>query len=93
MVVVATVCRPQDLTAAVVASLVHQVALESPTEEQRLSVLVSVSRDLHLGRHVQTHCGTAPDQDPKPEPEPDSDPGQASILYDFNGPKTFSKHF
>uniref|UniRef100_A0A671WSD3 Peroxisomal ATPase PEX6 n=1 Tax=Sparus aurata TaxID=8175 RepID=A0A671WSD3_SPAAU len=52
VVVVATVCRPQDLTAAVMAAFVHQVALESPTEEQRCSMLVSLSRDLHLGRDV-----------------------------------------
>lgn len=52
VVVVATVCRPQDLTAAVVAAFVHQVVLESPTEEQRRSILVSLSRDLHLGRDV-----------------------------------------
>ncbi|XP_040892897.1 peroxisome assembly factor 2 isoform X3 [Toxotes jaculatrix] len=50
--VVATVCRPRDLSAGVVAAFVHQVALESPTEEQRRSMLVSLSRDLHLGRDV-----------------------------------------
>ncbi|XP_070778486.1 peroxisomal ATPase PEX6 [Enoplosus armatus] len=52
VVVVATVCRPRDLSAGVMAAFVHQVALESPTEEQRLSMLVSLSRDLHLGRDV-----------------------------------------
>ncbi|KAM9363284.1 peroxisomal ATPase PEX6 isoform 2-T2 [Symphorus nematophorus] len=50
--VVATVCRPRDLTAGVVAAFVHQVALERPTEEQRRSMLVSLSRDLRLGRDV-----------------------------------------
>uniref|UniRef100_A0A3P8TL71 Peroxisomal ATPase PEX6 n=1 Tax=Amphiprion percula TaxID=161767 RepID=A0A3P8TL71_AMPPE len=52
VVVVATVCRPRDLSAGVVAAFVHQVALESPTEEQRRSMLASLSRDLHLGRDV-----------------------------------------
>ncbi|XP_045903125.1 peroxisome assembly factor 2 isoform X2 [Micropterus dolomieu] len=52
VVVVATVSRPRDLSAGVMASFVHQVALESPTEEQRHSMLVSLSRDLHLGRDV-----------------------------------------
>ncbi|XP_070684187.1 peroxisomal ATPase PEX6 isoform X2 [Pempheris klunzingeri] len=52
VVVVVTVCRPRDLSAGVVAAFVHQVALESPTEEQRRSVLLSLSRDLHLGRDV-----------------------------------------
>ncbi|XP_073327114.1 peroxisomal ATPase PEX6 isoform X2 [Pagrus major] len=52
VVVVATVCRPRDLSAGVVAAFVHQVALESPTEEQRRSMLVSLSRDLHLGTDV-----------------------------------------
>uniref|UniRef100_A0A3Q3K0K2 Peroxisomal ATPase PEX6 n=1 Tax=Monopterus albus TaxID=43700 RepID=A0A3Q3K0K2_MONAL len=52
VVVVATACRPRDLSAGVVAAFVHQVALESPTEEQRRSMLVSLSRDLHLGRDV-----------------------------------------
>uniref|UniRef100_A0A8P4KA74 Peroxisomal ATPase PEX6 n=1 Tax=Dicentrarchus labrax TaxID=13489 RepID=A0A8P4KA74_DICLA len=52
VVVVATVCRPRDLSAGVVAAFLHQVALESPTEEQRRSMLVNLSRDLHLGRDV-----------------------------------------
>ncbi|XP_076026813.1 peroxisomal ATPase PEX6 isoform X3 [Genypterus blacodes] len=50
--VVASVCRPRQLTAAVMAAFVHQVALESPSEEQRRAVLVSLSRDLRLGRDV-----------------------------------------
>ncbi|XP_071359513.1 peroxisomal ATPase PEX6 [Trachinotus anak] len=52
VVVVATVCRPRDLSAGAMTAFVHQVALESPTEEQRRSMLVSLSRDLHLGRDV-----------------------------------------
>ncbi|XP_029283663.1 peroxisome assembly factor 2-like isoform X3 [Cottoperca gobio] len=52
VMVVATVCRPRELSASVMAAFVHQVALESPTEEQRRSMLVSLSRDLHLGRDV-----------------------------------------
>ncbi|KAI3352687.1 hypothetical protein L3Q82_020153, partial [Scortum barcoo] len=50
--VVATVCRPRDLSAGVVAAFVHQVALESPTEEERRCMLVSLSRGLLLGRDV-----------------------------------------
>ncbi|XP_041789279.1 peroxisome assembly factor 2 isoform X1 [Chelmon rostratus] len=52
VVVVATVCRPRDLSSGVMAAFVHQVAMESPTEEQRRSMLVGLSRDLHLGRDV-----------------------------------------
>lgn len=52
MVVVATVCRPRELSAGVMAAFVHQVALESPTEEQRHSILVNLSQDLQLGRDV-----------------------------------------
>lgn len=52
VVVVATVCRPRDLPVAVAAAFVHQVALESPTEEQRHAMLVGLSQDLHLGGDV-----------------------------------------
>ncbi|XP_068444764.1 peroxisomal ATPase PEX6 isoform X1 [Clinocottus analis] len=52
VVVVATVCRPRELSAGVAAAFVHQVALESPTEEQRRAMLVDLSRDLRLGRDV-----------------------------------------
>ncbi|KAM7419957.1 hypothetical protein PAMA_016861 [Pampus argenteus] len=52
VVVVATVCRPRELSAGIMAAFVHQVALESPTEEQRHAMLVSLSQDLHLGRNV-----------------------------------------
>lgn len=50
--VVATVRRPGDLSAGIVAAFVHQVELESPTEEQRHSMLVGLSRDVGLGRDV-----------------------------------------
>ena len=50
--VVATVRRPADLSAGIVAAFVHQVELESPTEEQRLTMLVGLSRDVALGRDV-----------------------------------------
>lgn len=52
VVVVATVCRPRELSAGIMAAFVHQVALESPNEEQRRAMLVSLSRDLQLGRDV-----------------------------------------
>nr|XP_046232900.1 peroxisome assembly factor 2 isoform X1 [Scatophagus argus] len=52
VVVVATVCRPRELPAGVMTAFVHQVAIEPPTEEQRHAMLVSLSRDLHLGRDV-----------------------------------------
>uniref|UniRef100_A0A1A8HDS3 Peroxisomal biogenesis factor 6 n=1 Tax=Nothobranchius korthausae TaxID=1143690 RepID=A0A1A8HDS3_9TELE len=39
VVVVATVCRAQDLSAGVVGAFVHQVQMESPSEEQRCSML------------------------------------------------------
>lgn len=52
VVVVATVCRPRDMPASVTAAFVHQVALQSPTEEQRLGLLVGLSEDLPLGADV-----------------------------------------
>ncbi|KAM7394822.1 hypothetical protein PAMP_021602 [Pampus punctatissimus] len=52
LVVVATVCRPRELSTGIMAVFVHQVALESPTEEQRHAMLVSLSQELHLGRDV-----------------------------------------
>ncbi|KAM8842020.1 peroxisomal ATPase PEX6 isoform 2-T2 [Synchiropus picturatus] len=51
--VVATVSHPRELSASVMAAFVHQMALESPVEEQRRALLVSLSRDLPLGRDVQ----------------------------------------
>uniref|UniRef100_A0A3P9Q6L3 Peroxisomal ATPase PEX6 n=1 Tax=Poecilia reticulata TaxID=8081 RepID=A0A3P9Q6L3_POERE len=50
VVVVATVCRARDLSTGVMGAFVHQVAMESPTEEQRLTMLVGLSRELSLGR-------------------------------------------
>ncbi|XP_030598773.1 peroxisome assembly factor 2 [Archocentrus centrarchus] len=52
VVMVATVCRRRDLPAGVVAAFVHQLAIESPTEEQRHAMLSSLSQDLHLGKDV-----------------------------------------
>lgn len=52
VVMVATVCKARDLPAGVMAAFVHQVALESPTAEQRRAMLSSLSRDLHLGKDV-----------------------------------------
>ncbi|XP_035985494.1 peroxisome assembly factor 2 isoform X3 [Fundulus heteroclitus] len=52
VVVAATVCRARDLSAGVVAAFVHQVEMESPTEEQRLAMLVGLSGELPLGRDV-----------------------------------------
>ncbi|MEQ2182375.1 hypothetical protein GOODEAATRI_021716 [Goodea atripinnis] len=52
VVVAATVCRARDLSAGVMGAFVHQVEMENPTEEQRLSMLVSLSGELHLGRDV-----------------------------------------
>ncbi|XP_041839160.1 peroxisome assembly factor 2 isoform X2 [Melanotaenia boesemani] len=52
VVVVATACRSRDLSAGVMGAFVHQVEMESPTEEQRHSMLVSLSRELPLGRDV-----------------------------------------
>ncbi|XP_061888682.1 peroxisomal ATPase PEX6 isoform X2 [Entelurus aequoreus] len=50
--VVATVVRRQELSAGVMAAFVHQVAMESPSEEQRVSMLTSLSQDLGLARDV-----------------------------------------
>uniref|UniRef100_H3CHK4 Peroxisomal ATPase PEX6 n=1 Tax=Tetraodon nigroviridis TaxID=99883 RepID=H3CHK4_TETNG len=50
--VVATSSCPRQLSAAVTAAFVHQVALESPTEEQRLAMLEALSQRLHLGMDV-----------------------------------------
>ncbi|XP_072239619.1 peroxisomal ATPase PEX6 isoform X2 [Leuresthes tenuis] len=52
VMVIATVCRPRELSAGVMGAFVHQVELESPTEEQRRSMLVSLSRELHLGSDI-----------------------------------------
>ncbi|XP_053193576.1 LOW QUALITY PROTEIN: peroxisomal ATPase PEX6 [Scomber japonicus] len=52
VVVVATVCRPRELSGGVMAAFVHQVALESPDEEQRHAMLLILSREVQLGRDV-----------------------------------------
>ncbi|XP_041641110.1 peroxisome assembly factor 2 [Cheilinus undulatus] len=52
VVVVATVCRPRDLSAGVMAAFIHQVEVENPNEEQRHLMLVHLSQDLSLGRDV-----------------------------------------
>lgn len=52
MAVVASVCRATDLSSAVAAAFVHQVAIETPTEEQRRRLLLDLSRDLQLSRDV-----------------------------------------
>lgn len=48
----ATSTSPQRLSAGVAAAFVHQVALESPAEEQRLAMLEALSQRLHLGMDV-----------------------------------------
>uniref|UniRef100_A0A673CGI6 Peroxisomal ATPase PEX6 n=1 Tax=Sphaeramia orbicularis TaxID=375764 RepID=A0A673CGI6_9TELE len=50
--VVATVRRPRDLSAGTMAVFIHQVELDTPTEEQRRAMLTSLSRGIHLGRDV-----------------------------------------
>lgn len=50
--VVATSSSPARLSAAVSAAFVHQVVLQSPTEEQRLAMLGALSQHLHLGGDV-----------------------------------------
>ncbi|XP_029949670.1 LOW QUALITY PROTEIN: peroxisome assembly factor 2 [Salarias fasciatus] len=52
VVVVATARRPRDLSAGVASAFVHQMALESLSEEQRHAVLLGLSRELRLGRDV-----------------------------------------
>lgn len=52
VVVIATVSRPRDLSGAVMAAFVHQVALESPTEDQRRCMLQALTLDLDLGPDV-----------------------------------------
>lgn len=52
VVVVATICKPRNLPASVTAAFVHQVALQSPTEEQRLNLLLGLSQDVPLAADV-----------------------------------------
>ncbi|KAJ8366128.1 hypothetical protein SKAU_G00149590 [Synaphobranchus kaupii] len=61
--VVATVCDPQELSPDVTAAFVHQMVLESPTEEQRRAMLASLSaglplsKGLNLGRLAKQTAG------------------------------------
>lgn len=50
--VVATTSRAGELSAGVTAAFVHQVDMESPTEEQRHIMLASLSHKLSLGMDV-----------------------------------------
>lgn len=42
----------RDLSSDVMPAFVHQVVMESPTEEQRKAMLASLSQDLPLGKDV-----------------------------------------
>lgn len=42
----------KDLSSDVMPAFVHQVVIESPTEEQRKAMLASLSQDLSLGKDV-----------------------------------------
>ncbi|XP_061535323.1 peroxisomal ATPase PEX6 isoform X3 [Phycodurus eques] len=50
--VVATICKLRQLPAGIAAAFVHQVALQSPTEDQRRVILTRLSRDVDLARDV-----------------------------------------
>ncbi|XP_028313489.1 peroxisome assembly factor 2 isoform X2 [Gouania willdenowi] len=50
VVVIATTSRARDLSSAVMSAFVHQVEMESPSEEQRLNMLINLSNELHLSR-------------------------------------------
>ncbi|XP_036406208.1 peroxisome assembly factor 2 [Megalops cyprinoides] len=52
VVVVGTVCNAHKLSPDVTAAFVHQVELESHTEEQRRAMLVSLSAGMPLGKDV-----------------------------------------
>lgn len=52
VVVVATTSRARDLSAVVTAAFVHQVGMESPSEEQRHIMLGSLSQKLSMGMDV-----------------------------------------
>ncbi|KAK1171252.1 peroxisome assembly factor 2 [Acipenser oxyrinchus oxyrinchus] len=51
-VVIGTVCNPQELFPDVVTAFLHEVALESPSEEQRKAMLVSLTAAISLGKDV-----------------------------------------
>ncbi|KAK1805771.1 hypothetical protein P4O66_001952 [Electrophorus voltai] len=52
VIVVGSVPGQQDLSSNVVPAFVHQVAIESHSEEQRKAILASLSEDLPLGKDV-----------------------------------------
>ncbi|CAB1344770.1 unnamed protein product [Coregonus sp. 'balchen'] len=52
VVVVAAVSKPRELSSDVMAAFIHQVSIESPSEEQRRAMLASLSEGLPLGRDV-----------------------------------------
>uniref|UniRef100_A0A8C1HB13 Peroxisomal ATPase PEX6 n=1 Tax=Cyprinus carpio carpio TaxID=630221 RepID=A0A8C1HB13_CYPCA len=52
VVVVGSVSSQRELSSDVTAAFVHQVGIESLSEEQRRTMLSSLSEDLHLGKDV-----------------------------------------
>lgn len=52
VVVVGCVRGQRDLSSDVMPAFVHQVVVESLTEEQRKAILASLSQDLPLGKDV-----------------------------------------
>uniref|UniRef100_A0A3P9AAL1 Peroxisomal ATPase PEX6 n=1 Tax=Esox lucius TaxID=8010 RepID=A0A3P9AAL1_ESOLU len=52
VVVVGTVSKPRELSSDVTAAFIHQVSIESPSEEQRCAMLTSLTEGLPLGRDV-----------------------------------------
>ncbi|XP_053369652.1 peroxisomal ATPase PEX6 [Clarias gariepinus] len=52
VIIVGCVHGQRDLSSDVMPAFVHQVVIESPTEEQRKAMLASLSQDLPLGKDV-----------------------------------------
>ncbi|XP_028676134.2 peroxisome assembly factor 2 isoform X1 [Erpetoichthys calabaricus] len=52
VVVVGTVSKPEELFPDVIMSFVHDVAIESPSEEQRKATLMSLTAGMPLGKDV-----------------------------------------
>ncbi len=52
VVVVGSVSGQRELSSDVTAAFVHQVAIESLSEEQRMTMLASLSEDLMLGKDI-----------------------------------------
>ncbi|KAG2467460.1 PEX6 factor, partial [Polypterus senegalus] len=52
VVVVGTVSKPEELFPDVIMSFVHEVAIESPSEEQRKAMLMSLTAGMPLGKDV-----------------------------------------